>query len=578
MADKFAANDLVFAKLKGFPPWPAKIMERAGGTGKDEKYRIMFYGTHDEATVKWDQIFLYTADTRAKYGKPMRKSHFKEAMIEIDADAAAAAAAKGGNDKEEEAEEQGAEMAPEGLLEIKPSDQERSINEIPSTFCRHPLPLQQLYQHLQLLRHQILVNLALKLLAEVVARLNPSGLQMTTFRRQAESEDATLLDKSEDSEVPSKSKVGTPSKAKPTASEDGNSKGPSNIKVLPKRAVSTGNKQSLEPTVPKTPTTPVRKSERQTRSNSVDEKEEVAATLPESSSRVPDLDESEVDKENSNGEQPDPEATVVNNSDENKFAKPRPPKDPPHVPERKIRISTKNGLKIEVSFDAKNPDSRNDDENKAWQAIATQNVRKVIEDLKEGDAESQDIINSAAECIPSLTVVETKSREKLSSQLKLLRLEGEVIEIIGEIVGCLGVHSADCIRAIDLMDRLEEHKLNPLMLKKHPEVVHTIQKLRSYVGNVEIWGFNTAQREEFAIYAEEIRRKAVSIFNHFQELFGIDSSETFAEIFQEEVRKFKDQVDQFSLKKMLGLTEENGELRELAMDLNGDVECDLDTQ
>lgn len=94
--------------------------------------------------------------------------------------------------------------------------------------------------------------------------------------------------------------------------------------------MSTGNKQSLEPTVPKTPTTPVRKSERQTRSNSVDEKEEVAATLPESSSRVPDLDESEVDKENSNGEQPDPEATVVNNSDENKFAKPRPPKDPPH--------------------------------------------------------------------------------------------------------------------------------------------------------------------------------------------------------------------------------------------------------
>lgn len=97
-----------------------------------------------------------------------------------------------------------------------------------------------------------------------------------------------------------------------------------------------------------------------------------------------------------------------------------------------------------------------------------------------------------------------------------------MIEIIGEIVGCLGVHSADCIRAIDLMDRLEEHKLNPLMLKKHPEVVHTIQKvsnqnayekllavlvniyyvfvnnnnlqLRSYVGNVEIWGFNTAQR------------------------------------------------------------------------------------
>lgn len=59
----------------------------------------------------------------------------------------------------------------------------------------------------------------------------------------------------------------------------------------------------------------------------------------------------------------------------------------------------------------------------------------------------------------------------------MLRLEGEVIEIIGEIVGCLGAHSADCIRAIDLLERLEEHKLNRLMLKKHPEVVSTIQRV-----------------------------------------------------------------------------------------------------
>jgi hypothetical protein len=61
--------------------------------------------------------------------------------------------------------------------------------------------------------------------------------------------------------------------------------------------------------------------------------------------------------------------------------------------------------------------------------------------------------------------------------LRLLRLEGEVIEIIAEIVGCLNVSSADCDRAVELLERLESHQLNPLMLKKHPEVVRTVLKV-----------------------------------------------------------------------------------------------------
>jgi len=56
-------------------------------------------------------------------------------------------------------------------------------------------------------------------------------------------------------------------------------------------------------------------------------------------------------------------------------------------------------------------------------------------------------------------------------------LEGEVIEIIGEIVGCLNVGSADCDRAVELLERLESHQLNPLMLKKHPEVVSTVKRV-----------------------------------------------------------------------------------------------------
>jgi len=62
---------------------------------------------------------------------------------------------------------------------------------------------------------------------------------------------------------------------------------------------------------------------------------------------------------------------------------------------------------------------------------------------------------------------------------RILRLEGEIIEIIGEIVGCLGVKSANCERATELIDRLTNHQteLTPLILKKHPEIVDVVRKV-----------------------------------------------------------------------------------------------------
>jgi len=241
--------------------------------------------------------------------------------------------------------------------------------------------------------------------------------------------------------------------------------------------------------------------------------------------------------------------------------------------EKKIRFSTKQDLRIELSFDEKNPNSKEPDGDTNWLSIASQNTRKLVEDLKEGDVESQDLINSLAEAIAPDSPDETEHKMKLDTQLKLLRLEGEVIEIIGEIVGCLGMHSADCMRAIDLLERLEEHKLNTLMLKKHPEVVYTVQKLRCYVGNVEDWGFTDEQKVEFSLFAKEIRHKAAKIYEHFQQLFEPATTvDNFVEVFNDELKKFKEQVDQLPLKKVLGLTEENGELQELALDINLDLD------
>lgn len=52
-----------------------------------------------------------------------------------------------------------------------------------------------------------------------------------------------------------------------------------------------------------------------------------------------------------------------------------------------------------------------------------------------------------------------------------------MIEIIGEIVSCLGEKQAECYRALELLERLGSHDLTALILKKHPEVVQTVGRV-----------------------------------------------------------------------------------------------------
>ena len=44
----FAEGDLVFAKVRGFPAWPARIMEVCAG----QRYQVLFYGTYETGKCK----------------------------------------------------------------------------------------------------------------------------------------------------------------------------------------------------------------------------------------------------------------------------------------------------------------------------------------------------------------------------------------------------------------------------------------------------------------------------------------------------------------------------------------------
>ncbi|XP_059614499.1 hepatoma-derived growth factor-related protein 2-like [Phlebotomus argentipes] len=78
----YKIGDLVFAKVKGYPPWPAKIVKLSG----NKKYNVYFYGTGETGYIKVEDLFAYV-ESKAKLAteKHMKKPQFKEAIEQIEA-------------------------------------------------------------------------------------------------------------------------------------------------------------------------------------------------------------------------------------------------------------------------------------------------------------------------------------------------------------------------------------------------------------------------------------------------------------------------------------------------------------
>lgn len=154
-----------------------------------------------------------------------------------------------------------------------------------------------------------------------------------------------------------------------------------------------------------------------------------------------------------------------------------------------------------------------------------------------------------------------------SERVYFLKLERELVELNWEIKSCVGLACADPERCVDLMEQYQKLKVTPTMLKKNPNCVETMKRLRKYVGNTKAWNMADEERIRFDFYAQQIRLKAEQIYTQFKTMFPApEGVVSFWDIFCEELSKFEQATKNLSQEELFLLVDE--------ADIKNDSEAD----
>lgn len=127
----YKSGDLVFAKVRGYPPWPARV-EQDPPPGKKvpkNKYPILFFGTYETAVLAAKDLFPYDK-YKEKYGKQQKRKFFNEGLWEIEHNPTAKPGSGHitvkSNEKDEEPDEPASDEDEKLVIDEKPANKEDS--------------------------------------------------------------------------------------------------------------------------------------------------------------------------------------------------------------------------------------------------------------------------------------------------------------------------------------------------------------------------------------------------------------------------------------------------------------------
>lgn len=441
----FKSGDLVFAKVKGYPAWPARVTNPVDEKGL--KYHVFFYGTYETAVVPKDGIWIYNQATKEKYGKQKRKG-FSEAIVEI-------------------------EQTPDIAL---PQD-------VPE--------------------HEYLDN---------------------TFDPPAEEEKAEVVE-----DTKPEGSIATDDEAPLTIDESSRSRSTS----VGKGKATKRKADEIDTSITETD----EKTDNQPKKAKIEITPSTDQTAPTSRSGRLIKPKKFVDDDlNSSKTNNSPSTSETSQNTKKKQE------------QRKMWVQVKaTGDMLEINLDKDRPvkfDSK--DAEVQWERATANNALKFKESVESGQFIPEEIRKKLEQKInrtPQEEEILQKEKQMQSrkEKVRFLKIEQRVIDLDHAIKVAVHYEHPDMPKCLELLDELYQLPVTTLMLKKQPDIVTTIRKLRKYIGP-QIEPSDPQLGKDWEVNSQRIRFLAEQIILKMSSDFTINEGDTFWNVFEESVEKFREET------------------------------------
>ncbi|KAL0809742.1 hypothetical protein ABMA28_011248 [Loxostege sticticalis] len=506
---EYKSGDFIFAKVKGYPAWPARVQKMIG-----KKYFVYFYGTGETANLPPNMIFDYAENKEKFLTKTVKRRDFNDGVKQIEHDFANNVPL-----------EQVIGVAAEAPAEANDSANDTANETMDDTMADTTAADETMADE-----------------STANATVNDTAVE--------DSDDAALKGrKPKDAKTPAKETAAKPTKEpktprgkakKDAEKEDEEEKNKeeeivsrSGRKIRPKRYIDEQTEENA--TLP----SPLPKKRRGASPAAEKEKEKETKDKPEKSGKLYNaVPQSELEDMKEPFKQEDPEKDNI------------------------LIAYLPSGQYVGVKLFQSRPSSfKNESTRLQWDKRAASNAITLKLQLERGQITPQSI---QAQLVMDLNLTDEekaaldkeRETEEKKSRVQFLKTEMKLIELDAKIKTCLCLEKADTELCLKLLDELMELDVKPLMLLKHPTCLETVKRMRAYVGNTPSWDLSESAALVFSKQAHKIRRQADALYKNVKELFVTPEGLSFWEFFSERVLQFKKATAKLSADELLELVHE----------------------
>lgn len=512
---KYIPGDLVFAKVKGYPPWPARVT-----SVKSSRYKVFFYGTFETATLKKEDIWPYNQENEDKFAaKNLKRKGYSDGLDQIKNTPEIAPV-----------EGEGMDVSMDMSFDTSAMDNTDASLELDDTPKQKPTPLVK---------------------AKAAAVSSPKSTPTTALKVKN-----TPISSTPSTALPSSARG---NKRKATDSPIVTAPPVKRPSIEDSPAESEKISRSGRVIKPKKFDDDVMASPRHV-SESGGEGDGPVAASP-AVAKIKKLSEPKADSD---------VKKVVNDSEA--FAKVKSPKiavvnpqkseksEPKEPRKMWVKVKSTSDL-IEINLDKEKPESfESKHAETEWEMATARNAIKFKNKVESGEFIPPEIRNKLME----KEILTPKEKEMLKKdealqkrkeKLRWLKIEQKVVDLDISIKTALHMERPSPQSCITALDDLSKLAIMPLMIKKQPDIVTTIRRLRKYVGPQEYLNWPEQEARDLMVkQIDTIQTKADLIYSKFKSIFAFqEGDQSFWQEFETMVQEFKKKTEKMEESQILAL-------------------------